>query len=274
MATGNDPVIDPNATENNKAPANIGQAKYITRSALDALLPILPDVTANIETDLAPIIDLTIPAPKPAGWEEKQKAPLLVGQLKAIADPFYTHLKTAAPAWLEAERTANGTNHTGSIFPWTIVTTDDNDKGIANIGQLKSVFSLRFNTDSDTNSLPDLWEHVYFESTGVDPNADDDGDGLGNFQELMKGTNPNKADTDDDGTPDAEDLAPRGKSPQLGLHPQPRCTLLRSVAEPANSCKSMTREPSCLTEVPGKTERFPPLARTSTPTILTTLTRS
>lgn len=110
-STANPPVIDPAASVNNRGPANIGQAKHMAKSALDALRPILPDVADAIEVDLAAIVDLTVPDPKPVGWSEKQRAPLLIGQLKAIADPFYTHLNTAAPHWLEAERITNGTNH-------------------------------------------------------------------------------------------------------------------------------------------------------------------
>jgi hypothetical protein len=70
---------------------------------------------------------------------EIMHAPLLIGQLKAIADPFYTRLHAVSPHWLEAERTTNGTNHPGSIFPWTSAASDDKNKGVANIGQLKAV---------------------------------------------------------------------------------------------------------------------------------------
>lgn len=190
------PVIDPAAAVNNKGPANIGQAKHMVKSALDALRPILPNVTADIEADLGPIIDLTVPNPKTAEWAEKQKAPLLIGQLKAVADPFYTRLHATAPGWLEAERIANGTIHPNSIFPWTAETTDDQNKAIANIGQLKAVFSLRFDIiDTDGDGLPDAWELA----NGLDPNdpgdshLDNDNDSLSNAQEFFLGTDPNSA---------------------------------------------------------------------------------
>ena len=91
-------------------------------------------------------------SPQLASWDpptspaeqEKQKAPLLLGQLKAIAHPFYNQLHAAAPTWLATERATNGTNHPGSIFPWTAEITDDQNKSIATIGQIKAVFSLRF----------------------------------------------------------------------------------------------------------------------------------
>ena len=211
-STGNPPVIDPGAVENNHGPANIGQAKHMAKSALDALRTIIPAVADQIEADLTgganPIVDFTIPNPKTPEWIEKQKAPLLIGQLKAIADPFYSRLHAAAPTWLEAERTQNGTNHTNSIYPWTIETTDDANKAIANIGQLKAVFSFRFGDlgsdgDSDNDGLPDSWELA----NGLDPTLrdsdqngvtddleDTDGDGFVSVEEWIGETDPNVFD--------------------------------------------------------------------------------
>ncbi|MFD2256594.1 hypothetical protein ACFSSA_07900 [Luteolibacter algae] len=174
----------------------------MVKSALDALRPIRPDVATEIEADLISILDLTVPHTKTSAWVEKQKAPLLIGQLKAIAAPFYIRLNDADPDWLEAERTVNATNHPGSIFPWTVETTDDQNKAIANIGQLKAVFSLRFeNTvilnhnldkDDDGDGLPDEWEQVILDYIGnssltiedIDPGDDPDGDGFSNIQEY------------------------------------------------------------------------------------------
>jgi hypothetical protein len=42
----------------------------------------------------------------------------------------------------------------------------------------------------DTNGLPYAWEIYWFGRTGIDPNADPDGDGRSNFQEWIAGTNP------------------------------------------------------------------------------------
>jgi hypothetical protein len=47
--------------------------------------------------------------------------------------------------------------------------------------------------DADANGLPDAWEQRFFGRTGIDPNADEDGDGLSNRQEFEAGTNPNDA---------------------------------------------------------------------------------
>jgi hypothetical protein len=43
----------------------------------------------------------------------------------------------------------------------------------------------------DTNGLPIAWELLNFGHTGVNPNADPDGDGMSNLQEYLAGTNPN-----------------------------------------------------------------------------------
>jgi hypothetical protein len=46
---------------------------------------------------------------------------------------------------------------------------------------------------SPTLCLPVAWEVMNFGHTGVDPNADPDGDGMSNYQEYVAGTNPNLA---------------------------------------------------------------------------------
>ena len=43
--------------------------------------------------------------------------------------------------------------------------------------------------DLDGNRLNDLWE-IYFDARGLDPSADDDGDGETNLQECLRWTNP------------------------------------------------------------------------------------
>src|SRR5258708_7089239 len=43
----------------------------------------------------------------------------------------------------------------------------------------------------DTNGLPIAWELLNFGTTGVNPNADPDHDGMNNLQEYLAGTDPN-----------------------------------------------------------------------------------
>ena len=45
----------------------------------------------------------------------------------------------------------------------------------------------------DASGLPIAWELQNFGQTGVDPNADPDGDGMNNLQEYLAGTDPNDA---------------------------------------------------------------------------------
>jgi hypothetical protein len=42
----------------------------------------------------------------------------------------------------------------------------------------------------DTNGLPIAWELIYFGTTGVNPNADPDHDGISNYNEYLAGTDP------------------------------------------------------------------------------------
>lgn len=202
---GSPPIIT-GGTANNQAAANIGQAKWVVFEALRALDTAAPTIATQIRTDLAGtapnftnrIIDLTIPNPKPAGWADQQKVPLLIGQLKAISAPFYTRLHVYDSNWLATERATNGTNTPGSIFPWTTETTDDANKAIANIGQLKAVFSLRFETltaatvDTDGDGLSDEWEiaNGFNPNDPSDANVDPDVDGITNATENTKGLNP------------------------------------------------------------------------------------
>ena len=214
-------VIPPGAIENNRGPANIGQAKHMVAQALKALDTTGPTLATQIRADLAGtapnftnrILDLAAPA-NPAE-QEKQKAPLLLGQLKAIAAPFYSRLAASSPAnaaWLAAERTTNDTNYPNSIFPWTAETTDDQNKSIATIGQLKAVFSLRFTQDTDTDGLPDLWEIANFANLNQGANGDTDGDYISNLVEFQNGSNPNSAtDGNSNGIPDDWELANTGK---------------------------------------------------------------
>lgn len=168
---GDDPVIR-NAPAANRAVANIGQAKWMAKCALEALARVMPDVADAIEADLVgtgkPIASWDPPV-SPDG-AEAQFSPLLLGQLKSIAAPFYDHLNQAAPGWVQAELTRNQTLQTGNHYPWTTTEADDDNRAIANIGQLKAVFALDFSRDGETGSaedmIPDLWEHAVVAADG------------------------------------------------------------------------------------------------------------
>ena len=192
-SAGSPPVITGGAPENHGV-ANQGQAKYMARQALAALRAKDPYTAEDVEIALIgpgkPIFSWNAPAtPQESSF---QYSPLLVGQLKAISAPFYQKLYRLWPVWLDGQLTENHTKDSTSssnYFPWTATTGDDVNHGVATIGQLKAVFSLRF------------------ETIGLLDKGDFDGDGIPNFEEIspaggLASTNPLKADTDGDGMND------------------------------------------------------------------------
>lgn len=238
------PVIDTAAVENNHGPANIGQAKHMTSSALVALEAILPEVAQQIEQDLTipqpnpeggnfpAILELTVPDPKPANWAEMQKAPLRIGQLKAIADPFYTRLNAVAPSWLRDQRLANGTDHLGSIFPWSPDTADDKNTAVANIGQLKAVFSLDFtSTDDGSDNIPDLVVIANGNNQGespapLDEDSNDPSEIVGGIGDLDPSATGDTSQSEGSGGGGAADDAAQGagtnpESPEFIPPPEP-----------------------------------------------------
>ena len=66
--------------------------------------------------------------------------------------------------------------------------------------------------DNNGNGIPDWWEWKYFGQIGINPSADQDGDGLSNYLEFVWGYNPTQADiftdSDGDGLPDFLDAYP------------------------------------------------------------------
>ena len=175
-----------NAPQSNLSPATIGQAKHMVAMALAELRTRLePAFYQTLRSDIAAITDLNTPT-TPAGFEQQRKV-LLIGQLKALADPFYRRLNATAPGWLAGQRGDNQTQDSANpsqIFPWSSVTEDDSNKAIATLGQLKAVFALKF------------------ETLGFDA------DGLTAAEELALGTSSVLTDTDGDGVSDSVDLFP------------------------------------------------------------------
>ena len=202
-------TADPSA---NLAPATIGQAKHMAAMALAELEPRLPAPSyQTLQADLAAIVDLDLPDPLPPGFYEQQRAVLLSGQLKAIAKPFYDHLRTHDAAWLDNAMLTGQLvvmepgSATPSPYPWSEAATDDSNLSPATLGQLKAVFSLPLETitgDTDGDGLLDAWEIQHFGNRDQGADDDPDHDGLTNEEEQALGTDPNNPDSDGDGITD------------------------------------------------------------------------
>jgi len=173
------PVVVPNSntdSQNNHGMANIGQAKWVAKNALAALNLVLPTVASQVESDLSTIVDFSVPSTPDDEWRAKQRAPLMVGQLKAMAAPFYTRLHAVAPDWLVVQLKLNGTYAgTGNHYPWPATSTSEANHAVATIGQLKAVFGLKLDLepsdtlDSDSDGTTDVDE----EAEGTMPSVED-----------------------------------------------------------------------------------------------------
>lgn len=212
----NAPAADPtwwaargvtNASDpSNLSPATIGQAKHMVAMALAELQPRLaaPDYQ-ELQADVAAIVDLALPQTQ-VDFDNQRKV-LLGGQLKALARPFYDRLRSLEATWLNNQiyqsniRVAEPDSYPLAYSPysWSVSTSDDSNYSPATVGQLKSAFSLRFETigagfsmDADADGMPDWWEILY----GLNPNnvADASGDGVGdgvtNLMKYKTGRNP------------------------------------------------------------------------------------
>ena len=90
-----------------------------------------------------------------------------LGQLKALAQPFYDRL--LAVGYFGPPIIVTGTTPviTGT-YPWIGPGMVANDYAMANIGQVKNLFSFDVTYSSGTNGLPDWWANKYFPGQTVD----------------------------------------------------------------------------------------------------------
>ena len=158
-------VVETNVP-NDFAAATQGQVKWIAHCAaamLDAQLP----TVGGAGTTLSNLVS--------SFTQTNNAIPVTIGQLK----------NTAAPFWMRLAEFGVSTN-----FPWT--GEGVNDFALANIGQVKSMFSFDLDADSDADGMSDGWEVAYgFKPLDAnDGTADADGDGLTNLQEFLRHTNP------------------------------------------------------------------------------------
>lgn len=106
-----------------------------------------------------------------------------IGQLKYVAQPFYDRL-------YQLNLTNTFPADMPGYYPWGDV-SQTNDFALANIGQAKYVFSFDSAVDSDADGLSD-WDEV---TRGTNPyHADTDGDGISDGVEVAQGTDPLRID--------------------------------------------------------------------------------
>ena len=87
------------------------------------------------------------------------------------------------------------------------ITSTTQNRSLMGIAFDGGVIDITDPTDSNSNGIGDNWETFYFGSLGVvDPDADEEPDGLTNLEEWQNLTRPMVADTDSDGLEDGEEV--------------------------------------------------------------------
>ena len=203
-------IIDEDEVSNNTAVANLGQAKWMTTGCYNELDAV---IDAELEFSLDSIVAAK-PANADAEWYETQRKVLNIGQLKHLSAPFYTRLNELAPQWVETQMELNGISWSeNQIFPWDPNTPVEANYAIVNLGQLKSVFSLRFDYDSDGDGNSDLEEYIL-----INQDPDDEFNDIGDVDVIPNGSIDDPIDdpiddsidpthdSDSDGLPDAWEL--------------------------------------------------------------------
>lgn len=198
------PVIDPNVTttgvDQNYAPANLGQLKFFAKQAklhLDAnLYGGSGSTITSLVNGFTPQQGVSYTQAELDALRAANYAPINLGQLKAVAKPFYDRLNVAGYS-TKANLIARGYPVSWPYdYPWNPTTPMTDNYAPANIGQLKLVFSFDLaGFDSDQDGMPDSWELAHgfspTDSSDGGGNADADGDGISNFDEYQQGSNPN-----------------------------------------------------------------------------------
>ncbi len=118
------------------------------------------------------------------------------GQLKELARQFYTVLGSSS---YTAGLGLTPNSWTNGPYPWSASTNPADDYAVANIGEVKYLFS--FNLSAPTNKVPNWWLQYYLGTTNFsETNVTPAGNGLTLLQAYQVGANP-------------MDYYSRGKSP-------------------------------------------------------------
>ena len=114
-------VGDVSSSDHNYDLVNVGQVKWMLERALTELRFHSDSVSNQIEFVMDGIVSFDVPKNPSQEWTDDQYSPVTIGQLKALAQPFYNAL--------------------GLTVPWDNEGSTDNFE-LANVGQLKHIFSF------------------------------------------------------------------------------------------------------------------------------------
>ncbi len=182
--------------------SGVTQCMDTTPSTTENYQPVNQGQLKNVATKAALYLNATLASVGGAGTAvnnmvasfqhtSEDYAPINIGQLKAIAKPFYDRLM-AVGYNTKLSLAYQGATEWSYDYPWNSATPASENYAIANIGQLKLVFSFDV-TDSDADGLPDWWELQYGGSLTTlngDGIHDTDGDGISDLAAYQLGLNP------------------------------------------------------------------------------------
>lgn len=196
-------VLAPGKQADDYAVANLGQLKNMAKKAAQEMNNVLP---GGAGTEINSLI-ATWEAPPAPGVTRDDYTALNLGQLKNVAKKFHDRLA------------AIGVRPAG-IYPWSQSSHAADDHAVANLGQLKAVFSFAISDgDDDNDGIPDAWEMQIFGNLNQNAADDPDHDDLDNLHEFQAGTRPTDADSDDDGYNDGEESSEGTNPNSLASHP-------------------------------------------------------
>ncbi len=143
-----------------------------------------------------------------------QKGEVILNGLPANARPYTSMSMAPQSDWVEVMRASTEVSHPmGNYVMYRNLTSPSFSLQVRNVdGWTIGLHGLQIidaTLDADSSSIPDWYElrHALQPANAATAAADPDGDGLSNFQEFQRSSNPRKLDTDGDGLNDNEESA-------------------------------------------------------------------